>query len=70
MEETKEQRTKKITDRRVNQILKMFKLFGNLTHPRYHLTEEQTVQVFEVLDKEYEHLKSKFKYPENKFNLM
>ena len=72
MEETRQQRFKRIAEIRTNKILDMLKLLGNCSNTgNYEYTEDDVKKIFSAIENELKITKSKFikSAKKNKFEL-
>ncbi len=72
MEETRQQRFKRIAETRTNKILDMLKLLGNCSNTgNYEYTEDDVKKIFSAIENELKITKSKFikSAKKNKFEL-
>ena len=61
MANIREERFKKIAEKRVNKILEDLRLLGNCSNKgNYEYTEEEVKKIFSAIDKEYQKCKNKF----------
>jgi hypothetical protein len=67
-EETKAQRFHRLAERRVNTLIKVLRLVGNLSSRKnYVYSEEQVQQMFGAIDQEVRLLKSRFRTDSGSF---
>ena len=65
--ESKRERFIRVAEARTNKILDLMKLLGNCAAPNnYDYTEEDIKNIFDTLEKEMKHAKSKFLGTNNK----
>ena len=72
MEETRQQRFKRIAETRTNKILDMLKLLGNCSNTgNYEYSEDDVKKIFSAIENELKITKSKFikSAKKNKFEL-
>ncbi len=72
VEETRQQRFKRIAETRTNKILDMLKLLGNCSNTgNYEYTEDDVKKIFSAIENELKITKSKFikSAKKNKFEL-
>ena len=61
MSDFKNEKFKKLAEKRVNEAIKKLQLIGNLANTRnYSYTDSQVKQIFSALDTEIRELKAKF----------
>ena len=58
--ESKSERFVRIAESRVNKIIKMIKLLGNLSGSNYEYTSEQIAHIFSVLQSELNHARMQY----------